>query len=154
MQYANILLALGGDSGNQVGKYFVTPAEILVLQAIHGDEAVTDVDIIDLDAAKLSDEQKEEYEDRTNAEDLARLRDQYRAARIDDGNGGQLLVMTSLFPGASAKAPENFADLDTLPDQFYKPEAHKTPRKVAKKSTRKADSKDDAAKQDEPKSFE
>jgi hypothetical protein len=162
MQYANILLALGGDGGNQVPKFFVTPAEILVLQAIHGDQAVTEVDVLDIsdEDNKLTDEQRETYEDRTSAQDIARLREEYRFARVDDGNGSQLLVMNSLFPGAGAKAPESFTDIDTLPDEFYKAEDRKTPRKATKKTTsaKKADDKKsdakDAEKTEEPKSFE
>jgi hypothetical protein len=145
MQYAHIMLALGGDGGNQVPKFFVTPAEVLILQAIHGDQSVTEVDILDLDDDRVSknmtDEQREELEDRTNAQDLARLREDYRFARVDDGNGSQLLVMNSLFPGAGAKAPESFSDIDTIPDEFYKAEDRKVPRKTAKKSTKKADAK-------------
>lgn len=162
MQYANILLALGGDGGNQVPKFFVTPAEVLILQAIHGDQAVTEVDIIDLgDLPEKTNDQiafKEELEERTNAQELGRLREEYRFARVDDGNGSQLLVMNSLFPGAGAKAPESFSDIDTIPDEFYKAEDRKVPRKTAKKSTKKADEKkvDEGkdAKTEEPKSFE
>jgi hypothetical protein len=137
MQYANILLALGGDGGNQVPKFFVTPAEVLILQAIHGNQALTEVDIIDLNDAHLTAEQIETYEDRTNAEELARLREVYRHARVDDGNGSQLLVVSSLFPGAGAKVPESFTDIDSIPDEFYKAEDRKVPGKT-KKSAKKA----------------
>lgn len=153
MQYANIMLALGGDSGNQVAKFFVTPAEVLILQAIHGNDAVTEVDILDFSDDRLvknvSEDDLDAYESRTANEDLARLREEYRHARVDDGNGSQQLVVSGLFPGAGAKAPESFTDLDTLPDEFYKAEERKVPRKAAakaasKKSTtsKKADAKD------------
>ena len=152
MQYAHIMLALGGDGGNQVPKFFVTPAEVLVLQAIHGDQAVTEVDILDFDDDRIKDnvtkEEIKNLENRTNAQDLARLREDYRYARVDDGNGSQLLVMNSLFPGAGAKAPENFSELDSIPDEFYKAEERKVPAKTSGKST-KAQAKSAAKAEDE-----
>lgn len=49
-QRCNALLAIGGDRGNQVPKLGVTPAEILVLQEIHGVDAVSDVEIVEEDS--------------------------------------------------------------------------------------------------------
>ena len=40
MQTANVLLALGGKRGESVPKYGVTPAEVVVLQQLHGQDAV------------------------------------------------------------------------------------------------------------------
>ena len=43
MQLATCLLSLGGDAGNTVPKYDVTPSEVAVLRVIHGDEAVKEI---------------------------------------------------------------------------------------------------------------
>ncbi len=44
MELANIMLALGGDRDYTVPKYGVTAAEIAVLCAIHGSDAVHDIE--------------------------------------------------------------------------------------------------------------
>lgn len=102
MQTANILLALGGDSGNQVPKFGVTAAEIAVLRAIHGDDAVTNV--LPLDA----------QDNRTNRTELARLRARYGAAQ--DGEGNKVVDM--LFPGAAARVFETIDELE-LPRELF-----------------------------------
>lgn len=102
MQTASILLALGGDAGNQVPKYGVTAAEIAVLRAIHGDEAVTDILPLDLDA------------NRTNRAELARLRGIYGSAQ--DGEGNKVLDM--LYPGAAARVFESLDELE-LPRELF-----------------------------------
>ena len=43
MELADVMLALGGDKTNTVPKFGVTPAEIAVLAAIHGNDAVHDI---------------------------------------------------------------------------------------------------------------
>src|ERR1700744_6179410 len=132
MQQANILLALGGDGGNQVPKYAVTPAEIAILQAIHGDQSVTEIEPLDDDV------------DRNNREELARLREIYARARVADGNGSSTLVMDALFPGALAKLPENFDDID-IPENAWKATERATARRATKSTKgKKADA--DAAK--------
>lgn len=102
MQTANILLALGGDSGNQVPKYDVTASEIAVLRAIHGEDAVTD--ILPLDAGV----------ERTNRSELARLRARYGAAADGEGNR----VVDTLFPGAAARVFETIDELE-LPRTLF-----------------------------------
>lgn len=102
MQTANILLALGGDSGNQVPKYGVTAAEIAVLRAIHGEDAVTNV--LPLNAK----------DDRTNRAELARLRARYGAAQDGEGNK----VVDTLFPGAAARVFETIDELE-LPEALF-----------------------------------
>lgn len=95
MQSANIILALGGDSGNQVPKFDVTAAEIAVLLAIHGDSSVSEI----TPAAKDID--------RTNRGELARLKAIYGNARDEAGN----LVVDQLFPGAAARVFETLDEL-------------------------------------------
>jgi hypothetical protein len=102
MQIANILLALGGDSGNQVPKFGVTAAEIAVLRAIHGEDAVTNV-------LPLSTK-----DDRTNRGELARLRARYGAAQDGEGNK----VVDTLFPGAAARVFETIDELE-LPRELF-----------------------------------
>jgi len=102
MQTANILLALGGDSGNQVPKYGVTAAEIAVLRAIHGEDAVTNV--LPLDTV----------DNRSNRTELARLRARYGAAQDGEGNK----VVDTLFPGAAARVFETIEELE-LPRELF-----------------------------------
>ena len=102
MQTANILLALGGDSGNQVPKFGVTAAEIAVLRAIHGEDAVTNV--LPLEAG----------DNRTNRTELARLRARYGAAQDGEGNK----VVGTLFPGAAARVFETIDELE-LPEALF-----------------------------------
>jgi hypothetical protein len=101
MQTANVLVNIGGDSGNQVPKE-VTAAEIAVLLAIHGDEAVQDI-------SPLGDV------DRTNRDELARLRGTY--GRATDGDGNR--IIDRLFPGAGARVFETLDELG-LPEKMYK----------------------------------
>jgi len=102
MQSANILLALGGDSGNQVPKFNVTPAEIAVLRAIHGDDAVSEITPVE---GALVDA---DIEKRSNRGELARLKAIYGNARDLEGN----LVVDQLFPGVAARVFENLDELE------------------------------------------
>lgn len=96
MQSANILLALGGDSGNQVPKFDVTAAEIAVLRAIHGDSAVSEITPAAHDI------------DRSNTAERARLKAMYGNARDLEGN----IVVDVLFPGIAARVPESLDELE------------------------------------------
>lgn len=121
MELANILLDLGGDRGNQVPKK-VTPGEILLLQAIHGDGSVHDIEPLP------------EVSDITNRSERERLIFEY--ARAMDGEGRQ--IARELFPGAAARVPETIAELG-LPAEMFKP----TGRVEAKPPAPKAASKPD-----------
>lgn len=117
MQTANIILALGGDAGNSVPKYGVTPAEIAVLRFIHGDESVTDVE--------PTGEVK-----RSSREERQRLIELY--GRQQDGRFVSPHV-DALFPGVAARVFETLDELD-LPEDFYKAETRVTAKsKPAKK---------------------
>lgn len=112
MQTANIMLSIGGDAGNTVFKSgdpgsptAVTTAEIAVLRAIHGEDAVHDIEPVgDID--------------RSNREELNRLRSIYGKARVDDGNGTRVPVVNALYPGAAARVHEKLSELD-IPSEFY-----------------------------------
>lgn len=112
MQTANILLAIGGDLGNTVPKYRVSAAEIALLRAIHGDEAVFDVEPLDLPAVD------EEGEVLSNRAELQRLKLVYQAAKIDNKP-----IVEMLYPGAAARVFETLGELG-LPEEYFKPVAH------------------------------
>jgi hypothetical protein len=103
MQTANVLLALGGKRGETVPKYGVTPAEIAVLQLLHGGDAVYDIDI------------QSGVVERTNRQEIERLRQFYSRRE------GERLVspaVETLFPGVGASVPKTFAELE-LPEELF-----------------------------------
>lgn len=105
MEIAKCLVALGGDLNNVVPKYDVTPGEVAVLIGIHGEGAVTDI------------EATGEVE-RTNRQELDRLRDPltgYGRAQNSDGKP----IVHEVFPGAGARVPDIFADME-LPESLFK----------------------------------
>lgn len=115
MQTANILLALGGDSGNTVPKRGVTAAEIAVLRAIHGNEAVFDIE--------PAGEAVDEGRPRSNRAELNRLRALYGRAMDSENNS----IVAQLFPGAAARVHETLGELELDPS-FFKPLARATAR--------------------------
>lgn len=110
MQYANILLALGGDTGTTVPKDEVSASEIAVLRLIHGEAAVTEVEPVKVDEAKAK---------RTSREEINRLKELYGRARVQSEDGTEVPVIQALFPGAAAQAIKSLDDLD-IPKEFYK----------------------------------
>lgn len=104
MQYAHILLALGGDTGNTVPKLFVSAAEIGVLRAIHGEASVTEIEPVG-------------DRDVSNRAELNRLRSVYGRARDGDDNA----IVDVLFPGAAARVFETLDELE-IDESFYKAE--------------------------------
>jgi len=104
MQTAKVMVNIGGDKGHQVPK-IVTAAEIPVLMAIHGDEAVSDIEPAD-------------DVERSNREELERLYNLYGGAT--DGEGRALVK--SVYPGAGARVFLTLGELG-LHDSFYKPTA-------------------------------
>lgn len=109
MKLANIMLAIGGGRDNTFPKYGVTAAEIAVLRAIHGEDAVFDVEPTAEDALN------EEGRVRTNRQELARLKSIY--AKANDSNGAR--IVDGLYPGAAARVFETFEELE-LPEDFFK----------------------------------
>ena len=109
MKLANIMLAIGGGRDNTIPKYAVTAGEIAVLRAIHGEDAVFDVEPTDETA--LNDNGGP----RTNRQELARLKAMYGKAA--DGNG--VPFVEHLYPGAAARVFEDFDELE-LPEDFFK----------------------------------
>lgn len=109
MKLANIMLAIGGGRDNTLPKYNVTAGEIAVLRAIHGEDAVFDVEPTSKDALN------ENGGPRTNRQELSRLKMIY--GKASDGNGVPLVE--GLYPGAAARVFEDFEELD-LPDDYFK----------------------------------
>jgi hypothetical protein len=101
MQTANIMVALGGDLGNTVPKYDVTTAEIAVLRAIHGDDAVFDIQPVGEVPMR-------------NRDELQRLKLLYGGAK-DRENKPHVEI---LYPGAAARVFETLDELDLSPEQF------------------------------------
>ncbi|MCH4543131.1 hypothetical protein [Ochrobactrum sp. A-1] len=124
MDVCNAMLALGGDRGNTVPKYGITAAEIAVLQAIHGDEAVTDIEVIgDVE--------------RSNRDELARLRQAYGRARPE---GSDVSHVDTLFPGAAARVFDTVDELE-LDEIFFKAEKRAVPEAKASEKTADASGK-------------
>ena len=103
METANVLVASGGDRGNTVPKYGVTAAEIAVLMALHGNDAVFDI------------EPGDDVE-RSNNEELARLRGLYGNARDEDG----VPLINAIYPGAGAQVHRTIASLE-LGENLFNP---------------------------------
>ena len=110
MQVLNCLLALGGDTGNTVPKYGVTPAEIAVLCEIHGAGAVLEIEVVD-------------EVRRSHREEVARLEQRY-ARTMPDGTRFSEEVRR-LFPGASARVFEDIGEME-LPDDVFKAARHQS----------------------------
>lgn len=144
MQTANIMLALGGDKGTTVPKYAITCAEIAVLQAIHGNDAVFDIE-------------PNEDVDRTSREEIARLAGIYGLAKMN-GPTGEVPVVASLFPGAAARVHQSLDELG-LDESLFKAERRMKPAPVApveeeaaapkKRGKKKADEPAPALEQDD-----
>jgi hypothetical protein len=121
MQTANIMLSL--NAGNDVPKRGVSAAEIAVLIAIHGDDAVKEVeptgasDTIDIDGNTVK---------WTNRVELDRLRRRYGRAK----DGEDKAIVDNLFPGAAARVFETLDELN-LPESFYKATARHKPEAAA-----------------------
>lgn len=110
MQFANIMLALGGDRGTTVPKAEMSASEIAVLRLIHGADSVFDVEPVQVGEDKAK---------RTSREEIRRLTGIYGRARIQTEDGAEASVIAVLFPGAAAQAIKNIDDLE-IPEEFFK----------------------------------
>lgn len=102
MQECNVVLRLGGSLLHTVPMTGVTPAEIVCLQAIHGDDAVVDI--------KPTIQNKASH----NAE-FERLATKYNASSALSGGATALVgdggLVGRLFPGAVKRLPVNLKDI-------------------------------------------
>lgn len=103
MQIANVLVALGGKRGETVPKYRVTPAELAVLQFLHGEDGVYDIDI------------QTDTVERTHRQEIERLRMSYSRR---DGERVISPAINALFPGVGAQVPQKFSDLELNEELF------------------------------------
>ena len=117
MQTATIMLALGGDQGNTIIKFGVTPAEVAVLREIHGEAAVFDVS------------PDEEEIERSSREERARLAMDYGKPP----GSREMSAVDVLFPGIGARMFETFDELE-LDESFYKATGREKPKPKAKKA--------------------
>lgn len=104
MEFATIMLALGGDQGNTITKFEVTPSEAEVLRQIHGNEAVFDIQI----AGDIK---------RTHRAERERLLNTY--GKPDPSGAVRSPVIDSLFPGVAARLFETFAETE-IDEEFYR----------------------------------
>jgi hypothetical protein len=95
MQRANCMVRLNGDLNNVVPKSGVTPAEILILRHIHGQESVVDIRPTEFD---------ERVRNERELERLARAYDQGSSFVAKPGDQHKSVIET-LFPGAMKKLP-------------------------------------------------
>lgn len=94
MQLANCHVRLSGDLNNEIFKARVTPAEVLILRAIHGGESIVKFQPLGMDK-------------RPHAGEIERLKAEYGAK-----------VFGEAFPGAAPTLPISFKDIgiDLLAD--------------------------------------
>lgn len=111
MQLSNCVLRLNGSLLHTVPKTNVTPAEILVLQKIHGSDAVVDVRPTKFD------------QNRGHRVEFDRLADLY-----DKGAGDSAIpeeesksILNQLFPGAMKKLPTKLDEIGM--GHYLSPEA-------------------------------
>lgn len=99
MQKAMCEVKLGdvnSDSGVVISKGPVTPAEVVVLRAIHGHDSVSNLRLIP----------RQTIDKTPHADELARLRGFYTMRQADDGPS----VVDACFPGAFPRLPITFAE--------------------------------------------
>lgn len=109
MELANIELALGGDKNNTIPKYRVTPAEIAVLAAIHGSDAVFNITPLG------------ETEARNFREERERLLMAY-PAKDEDNNS----IVLKVYPGVSPILHTSIESLG-MDETLFRPTEHAKP---------------------------
>jgi hypothetical protein len=137
LQAANVMVAIAGDRGNTVPKSGISATEISILMAIHGPDAIYDIEPVD----DLKDEDGKAVRGR---DELARLRGIYNS---DAGRS----AIERLYPGAGAKPIEDLDQLEELgmTDESMKPTERASvpavPRtKAAKQQRKQQEAVDDA----------
>lgn len=129
MEIANIMLDVGSDGTTIVSKSHVTPAEVAVLRLIHGNDAVSEIEVLEGEAT-------ENGKARTHRQEIARLTEVY--GKNDPEGGKSAPAVARLFPGAAARVFETFEELE-LDESLFKAET----RAVARPATKPAAPKDE-----------
>lgn len=108
MDVVNCEVALGGDRGNTVLKRGLTVAELAIMMAMHGEDAVFNIE----PAGKIT---------RRNRDERDRLKATYAAQRVrgdEDWEGKPVVEL--LYPGAAARVHEELDELE-IPEHLFKP---------------------------------
>lgn len=113
MELANIMLDIGSDGTTILAKSRVTPAEVAVLMRLHGNDAVSDVEVLEDEALN------EDGGKRTHRQEIARLMEVY--GKNTPEGGREAPAVSALFPGAAARVFETFEELE-LDEGMFKAE--------------------------------
>lgn len=116
MQTATILLAIGGHQGNTVSKRGITPSEVAVLIAIHGNSAVSEIEPDDVPVSLVEGDNIAKRSDRA---ERSRLLEIYGKPQNVNGQIVDTSPVSTLFPGAAARMFHDFDELD-LDESFFK----------------------------------
>lgn len=119
MDYVSLVLALSGDQGNTVPKT-VPVSEVPILQLLHGEDAISEVELVDPPA---------DAEDLDNREEIARLLSIY--------GGNDESVVNVVYPGRGAQVITSIGDLG-LPEEVFKATERAVPQTKAKAKSRGA----------------
>lgn len=98
MQFANCDVSLGGDRNHVVHKRGVSPAEIEILRAIHGEDSVTNI-VLSKTLKQMS-----------SADILDMLRRKYRG-NVFTTDGAPKNIVDRLYSGPRVKLPEYLKDV-------------------------------------------
>lgn len=98
MQICSCTVRIGGSPVHTVQKDDVTPAEILVLQQIHGTDAVIEIKPLRMDK-------------RSHPAEWDRLCERYGAAPEGLMNAGNGDLLEKMFPGAQKNLPIDLKDI-------------------------------------------
>jgi hypothetical protein len=118
MEFCNVTLALAGNKDHTVTKYRISAPEIKILLAIHGDSAVSDIEIVEESSVNLKQEKQ-------------RLFEKYAQALNEDGEP----IIAKLYAGRS-EIEEAVAELE-LPEEFFKPTMRALPKQNSMQKTKK-----------------
>lgn len=126
MQICSATIRLAGSVQNTVFRNDITPAEILVLQAIHGGDAVIDI----LPIEKIERSQNAEWDRLTSRYD--------RSGGPDTPDGKEdVSIVSRLFPGAVKRLPVTLSEIGLETNEA--PEPAPEPEKPRRNSRKAAD---------------
>lgn len=108
MELADATVRLGGKMTSTVRKSGITPAEGVLLQALHGNDALVEVVVSGRVGA-------------SSAAEMERLRNVYGVSSEN------LKTIDALFPGHSPKLPETFDDAGIFTEDAPKPSRSRKP---------------------------
>lgn len=126
MQICSATIRLAGSVQNTVFRNDITPAEILVLQAIHGGDAVIDI----LPIEKVERSQNAEWDRLTSRYD--------RSGGPDTPDGKEdVSIVSRLFPGAVKRLPVTLSEIGLETNEAPEP-APEPEKPAARRGGRKA----------------